>query len=165
MKIHQGDLIASEDMDIDFEEITGTVIVKEGVKIKAKNLKTVGGYLYIYSQATLPKLETVGGDLSSYSQATLEAPKLTNKNDATARPRCEKALALSFKKKGLIQIDGILSWLISRKKTVNEEALKRAGYDVLVFLASEYEDLSRITCGNAILSGSLPLSPYEEVQL
>ena len=44
----------------------------------------------------------------------------------------------------------------------HEEALKKAGYDVLVFLASEYEDLGRITCGNAILSGSLPEVPFTE---
>jgi len=44
-----------------------------------------------------------------------------------------------------------------------ERALKAAGYDVLVFIASEYEDLGRITCGNAILSGTLPLVPYVEV--
>jgi 23S rRNA (adenine2503-C2)-methyltransferase len=37
-----------------------------------------------------------------------------------------------------------------------ERELKAAGYDVLVFLASEAEDMSRITCGNAILSGSKP---------
>ena len=37
-----------------------------------------------------------------------------------------------------------------------ERELKSAGYDVLVFIASNEEDLSRITCGNAILSGSLP---------
>ena len=43
-----------------------------------------------------------------------------------------------------------------------ETALKKLGYDVLVFLASEYEDLGRITCGNAILSGSLPECPYTE---
>lgn len=43
-----------------------------------------------------------------------------------------------------------------------EEALKKAGFDVLVFIASEYEDLGRITCGNAILSGTLPECPYEE---
>jgi 23S rRNA (adenine2503-C2)-methyltransferase len=36
----------------------------------------------------------------------------------------------------------------------HEEALKKAGYDVLVFVASKEEDESRITCGNAILSGS-----------
>lgn len=33
-----------------------------------------------------------------------------------------------------------------------EQALKRAGYDVLVFIASKEEDESRITCGNAILA-------------
>lgn len=43
-----------------------------------------------------------------------------------------------------------------------EEDLKRAGFDVLVFIASEYEDLGRITCGNAILSGTIPECPYEE---
>lgn len=38
----------------------------------------------------------------------------------------------------------------------HEERLKAAGYDVLVFIASEAEDLGRITCGNAILAGSEP---------
>lgn len=38
----------------------------------------------------------------------------------------------------------------------NEERLKDAGYDVLVFIASHEEDMGRITCGNAILSGSKP---------
>jgi 23S rRNA (adenine2503-C2)-methyltransferase len=37
-----------------------------------------------------------------------------------------------------------------------EDKLKRAGYDVLVFIASNDEDSGRITCGNAILSGSMP---------
>jgi 23S rRNA (adenine2503-C2)-methyltransferase len=45
----------------------------------------------------------------------------------------------------------------------DEERLKAAGYDVLVFIASEYEDTSRITCGNAILSGTMPLCPYTEI--
>lgn len=44
-----------------------------------------------------------------------------------------------------------------------EEKLKKVGFDVLVFIASEYEDLGRITCGNAILSGTLPECPYESV--
>lgn len=44
-----------------------------------------------------------------------------------------------------------------------EESLKKAGYDVLVFIASEYEDLGRITCGNAILSGTMPECPYEVI--
>lgn len=43
-----------------------------------------------------------------------------------------------------------------------EEELKKVGFDVLVFIASEYEDLGRITCGNAILSGTFPECPYEE---
>ena len=44
----------------------------------------------------------------------------------------------------------------------HETVLKRAEYDVLVFVASEYEDLGRITCGNAILAGTMPLCPYSE---
>lgn len=44
-----------------------------------------------------------------------------------------------------------------------EEDLKQVGFDVLVFIVSEYEDLGRITCGNAILSGTNPECPYEEV--
>lgn len=43
-----------------------------------------------------------------------------------------------------------------------EGKLIAAGYDVLVFIASEYEDMGRITCGNAILSGSRPEVPYSE---
>lgn len=45
----------------------------------------------------------------------------------------------------------------------HERALKAAGYDVLVFIASKEEDLGLITCGNAILAGSKPLVPYQEV--
>lgn len=44
-----------------------------------------------------------------------------------------------------------------------EEELKKSGFDALVFIASEYEDLGRITCGNAILSGTTPDCPYEIV--
>lgn len=43
-----------------------------------------------------------------------------------------------------------------------EENLLQWGYDVLVFFASEAEDLGRITCGNAILAGTRPLVPYRE---
>lgn len=45
----------------------------------------------------------------------------------------------------------------------HEEKLKEAGYDVLVFIASPEEDLGRITCGNAILSGSVPEVEYTEI--
>lgn len=47
----------------------------------------------------------------------------------------------------------------------HEEELKAEGFDVIVFVASEYEDLGRITCGNAILSGTLPECPYEIVEV
>jgi 23S rRNA (adenine2503-C2)-methyltransferase len=43
----------------------------------------------------------------------------------------------------------------------HETELKAEGFDVIVFIASEYEDLGRITCGNAILSGTMPECPYE----
>lgn len=47
----------------------------------------------------------------------------------------------------------------------HEEALKAVGYDVIVFVASREEDESLITCGNAILSGSLPRVDYQEMEL
>lgn len=42
-----------------------------------------------------------------------------------------------------------------------ETRLKAAGFDVIVFIASDSEDLGRITCGNAILSGTMPDTDYE----
>lgn len=45
----------------------------------------------------------------------------------------------------------------------HEKELKEEGFDVIVFIASEYEDMGRITCGNAILSGTNPECPYEDV--
>jgi 23S rRNA (adenine2503-C2)-methyltransferase len=42
-----------------------------------------------------------------------------------------------------------------------ETALQAAGFETLVFIASNDEDLGRITCGNAILSGALPRSFVE----
>lgn len=44
-----------------------------------------------------------------------------------------------------------------------ESKFKAAGYEVLVFIASHDEDESRITCGNAILSGALPRR-YSEIK-
>lgn len=46
-----------------------------------------------------------------------------------------------------------------------EDELKAEGFDVIVFIASEYEDLGRITCGNAILSGTNPECPYEDIKI
>ena len=43
-----------------------------------------------------------------------------------------------------------------------EKCLIQAGFDVLVFIPSYDEDLGRITCGNAILSGSKPEVNYIE---
>ncbi len=47
----------------------------------------------------------------------------------------------------------------------DEENLKQAGYDVIVFIASKEEDLGMITCGNAILSGKNPQIPYKEINM
>ena len=44
-----------------------------------------------------------------------------------------------------------------------ESQLKAAGFDVIVFVPSYDEDLGLITCGNAILSGSVPKVKFEEV--
>ena len=77
-KVLIGDLIVSQNMEVDFEEITGLLRIENNVKFVASKLKRVGGDLYIYSNAELdaPKLETVGGDLYIYSNAELDAPKL-----------------------------------------------------------------------------------------
>jgi len=44
-----------------------------------------------------------------------------------------------------------------------EALLIAEGFDVLVFVPSFEEDQGRITCGNAILSGSMPLCPFVEL--
>ena len=44
-----------------------------------------------------------------------------------------------------------------------EEKLRNAGYNVIVFVESEEEDSGLVTCGNAILSGSLPRTNYKEI--
>jgi 23S rRNA (adenine2503-C2)-methyltransferase len=41
-----------------------------------------------------------------------------------------------------------------------ESELKSVGFDVIVFVPSYDEDMSLITCGNAIISGSLPKTKY-----
>jgi len=46
-------------------------------------------------------------------------------------------------------------------KELNER-FKKSGFETLVFIASRDEDEGRITCGNAILSGSLPHKFKEE---
>ena len=44
-----------------------------------------------------------------------------------------------------------------------ETDLKNAGFDVIVFVPSYDEDLGLITCGNAILSGSMPKVEYKTI--
>lgn len=44
-----------------------------------------------------------------------------------------------------------------------EAQLKKYGFDVIVFVPSYDEDRGLITCGNAILSGSLPTTNYKEL--
>lgn len=46
-----------------------------------------------------------------------------------------------------------------------EANLKAVGFDVIVFIPSYDEDLGLITCGNAILSGSLPKVPYKVIKV
>lgn len=58
---------------------------------------------------------------------------------------------------GLRTSDGYAGYTAYRAP---EEALKKAGYDVIVFVPSVEEDTSRITCGNAALSAFT-----EEVQV
>ena len=43
-----------------------------------------------------------------------------------------------------------------------EEDLKAVGFDVIVFVPSLDEDLGKITCGNALLSGEMPEVKYKE---
>lgn len=57
------------------------------------------------------------------------------------------------KENGLYYPDGYFKYYPYRE---TEESLKRVGFDVLVFIPSVEEDAGRITCGNAILSGTLP---------
>lgn len=45
-----------------------------------------------------------------------------------------------------------------------ENKLKKAGYDVIVFIPSYDEDLGLITCGNVILSGNLPKVDYKIIK-
>ncbi len=46
-----------------------------------------------------------------------------------------------------------------------EANLKKVGFDVLVFVPSYDEDNGKITCGNAILSGSVPICDYTEIEV
>ena len=116
-----GDVYVSGSAKLDvpkLETVGGYVYVYGSAKLDAPKLETVGGYVRVDGSAKLdaPKLETVGGDVYVDGSAKLDAPKLINKNDPKAAPKCAKKLELSFKKKKLIKVDGILSWLVSKRK-------------------------------------------------
>lgn len=61
---------------------------------------------------------------------------------------------------GIVTTDGYEAFTPYQKA---ETALKNAGFDVIVFVPSYDEDLGLITCGNAILSGSIPKVKFMQV--
>jgi len=61
---------------------------------------------------------------------------------------------------GIITTDGYEAFTPYQKA---ETDLKNAGFDVIVFVPSYDEDLGLITCGNAILSGSIPKVKFTQV--
>ena len=61
---------------------------------------------------------------------------------------------------GIITTDGYESFTPYKQA---ETDLKNAGFDVIVFVPSYDEDLGLITCGNAILSGSIPKVKFTQV--
>ena len=99
------------------QTVGGDVYVYGDAKLDA--LQTVGGFVRVDGDAKLdaPNLQTVGGDVYVYGGAKLDA--LQKKKDKNAKIICKAALELSFSLKGMIRIDGILSWLIGRK-TIGE---------------------------------------------
>lgn len=65
----------------------------------------------------------------------------------------------SCKENDIKTSDGYTSFVPYQKA---ESDLIEAGFDVLIFVPSSDEDEGRITCGNAILSGSVPECKYSE---
>jgi len=63
----------------------------------------------------------------------------------------------SCEENGIHTSDGYKSFVPYQKA---ESDLIKAGFDVLIFVPSSDEDEGRITCGNAILSGSIPECKY-----
>ena len=61
---------------------------------------------------------------------------------------------------GIITTDGYETFTPYQKA---ENDLKNAGFDVIVFVPSYDEDLGSITCGNAILSGSIPKVKFTQI--
>lgn len=66
----------------------------------------------------------------------------------------------SCKENDIKTSDGYTSFVPYQKVELD---LIEAGFDVLIFVPSSDEDEGRITCGNAILSGSVPECEYSEI--
>jgi len=56
----------------------GNLIIKKGDSNDYSQITSVGGSLFIYSDAKLPNLTSVGGSLNIYLDAKLDAPNLTS---------------------------------------------------------------------------------------
>jgi hypothetical protein len=92
--------------------------------LKAEKLQTVGGNLYIYSNAELKaeNLQTVGGNLYIYSNTELKAPKLKQNQKPTkahfnAIKKAKLHAAKNCERQGYLLADGILQRIVSKKKT------------------------------------------------
>ena len=100
-----------------------------------------------------------------YAQSTPSATKKATPSPTIIINKLKQIEDLKEKiaaaEKNNIRTDGGYEYYYPYKEA--EESLKSAGYDVIVFVPSIEEDLGRITCGNAILSGTLPDVPYKEV--
>jgi len=77
-KIHVGNLRAESGVAYDFTEISGNLVIPEGIEATFANLKTVGGDVTVYGSAKLdaPALKTVGGYVHVSGSAKLDAPAL-----------------------------------------------------------------------------------------
>jgi hypothetical protein len=78
MKTYTGDLTIYEDQTVDFEDITGYLLIHSNAQLTAPNLSSVGSHLSIRSNVKLiaPNLKTITGNLYIYPNARLTAPKL-----------------------------------------------------------------------------------------
>ena len=111
-----GDLYVDGSAKLDALTTVGSYLrVYGSEKLDAPLLTTVGGYLRVDGSAKLDALTTVGGYLRVYGSAKLDAPNIKNKSDDKAKAIATKALAAAFKKRKLVKVDGILSFLISVK--------------------------------------------------
>ena len=136
-KIHQGDLTAQKGVVYDFDEITGSVSVREGATFTADALTTVGGYVSVREGATFTAdaLTTVGGDVYMEKGATkAPSPKKKNAGSEIALKICRDALVASLALDGLSLEDGILSRVISKRGGVSRVQI--VGKSKIIYVVS-----------------------------